>query len=63
VRAKYKKTKSHLVLIAAIGIVTFMFSQGIIKSHQADGLLGFSSDTLAVHVVGLALLKIKTQSR
>jgi len=55
VRAKYKKTKSHLVLIPAIGVVTFMFSQWVITSNQADVLLGFSSDALADFEVGLGL--------
>jgi len=50
-----KKNKSHLVLIAAIGVVTFMLSQWIIKSNQTDVLLGLSSDALAGVVVGLGI--------
>jgi len=50
-----KNNKSHLVLIPAIGVVTFMLSQWIIKSNQADALLGFSSDVLAGLVVGLGI--------
>jgi len=50
-----KNNKSHLVLIPAIGVVTFMFSQWIIKSNQADALFGFSSDALAGLVVGLGI--------
>jgi hypothetical protein len=50
-----KNNKSHLVIIPSIGVVTFMFSQWIIKSNQADALLGFSSDALAGLVVGLGI--------
>jgi len=50
-----KNNKSHLVLIPAIGVVTFMLSQWIIKSNQADALLGFNSDALAGFVVGLGI--------
>jgi len=50
-----KNNKSHLVLIPALGVVTFMLSQWIIKYNQADALLGFSSDALAGFVVGLGI--------
>jgi steroid 5-alpha reductase family enzyme len=50
-----KNNKSHLVLIPVICVVTFMLSQWIIKSNQADVLFGFSSDALAGLVVGLGI--------
>jgi hypothetical protein len=49
-----QNNNSHLVIIPAIGVVTFMVSQWIIKS-KADALLGFSSDAIAGLVVGLGI--------
>ncbi|MBU1438141.1 MAG: YhcB family protein [Gammaproteobacteria bacterium] len=50
-----QNNNSHLVIIPAIGVVTFMVSQWIIKSNKADALLGFSSDAMAGLVVGLGI--------
>jgi hypothetical protein len=50
-----QNNNSHLVIIPAIGVVTFMVSQWIIKSNKADALLGFSSDAIAGLVVGLGI--------
>jgi hypothetical protein len=50
-----QNNNSHLVIIPAIGVVTFMVSQWIIKSNKADVLLGFSSDAIAGLVVGLGI--------
>lgn len=50
-----KNNKSHLVLVPTIGIVSFMFSHWIMKSNQADVLLGFSSDALGGLVLGLGI--------
>ena len=48
-----KNNKSHLVLIPAIGAISFMLSQWIAKSNQTDVFLGLSSDVLAGLVVGM----------
>ncbi|PCI63528.1 MAG: hypothetical protein COB35_00305 [Gammaproteobacteria bacterium] len=48
-----KNGKSHLMLIPAIGSVSFVVSQLIMKSNEVNILFGLSSDALAGIVVGL----------
>jgi len=50
-----KSNQSFLVLVPAIGSVTFVLSQWILKSNQTDVFLGFSSDLLAGLTVGVGL--------
>lgn len=50
-----KSNKAHLVLILAIGVVTFVFSQWIIKSNKADALFDLSSDALAGLVIRIGI--------
>lgn len=48
-----KSNKSYFVLVPAIGSVSFVLSQWIMKSNNENVVLGLSSDVLGGMVVGI----------
>jgi len=50
-----KSNKSYLVIIPAIASASFILSQWVIKSNNADAFFGLSSDALGGIVVGIGI--------